>query len=491
MDRLVRDIQPQTVDLCTVDTICSFANILYFFYYENDASKPEFMTTELLRESFYTAVLDFPILVGHLVMDSGGHAKVVVDKDNLNLPEFLESHSDVHFRDVQDAKFGWTALPDGIATVGSVATAGADGVIKFVNIHVVRLRDNSGVVIFASIPHYVVDGVGYCAFVNRWAEVCKWMRGGATVGALPAFQGKFARSTLSSHLPETSAPLDETTRDLFTKSSSLSKWLAWISPKTRGSMLKTIIAMTPIEGHVFHVSKERLASLHALVQENVTSGERITDNDILTALISMAVAQSEAECKQAAAATRGYLASLATYLLPSMFAQDSDFCTEIVCDARPRLPGLSAAQYTGNSAFVRCIVSKLDALASGIDAQSLTMEAKKVRQLVDSVDSEFIGQLFGTLNSDPSCFMCPIAQSVAKLGMIVSNHSRFALYSADFGDGIPVWVSPIKTFCANLAWILPVHPSTGGYAVYFTLSKQAMAKLLQNDFWMNSVELLY
>ncbi|KAJ2321814.1 hypothetical protein GGI00_006011, partial [Coemansia sp. RSA 2681] len=276
----------------------------------NDASKPEFMTTELLRESFYAAVLDFPILVGHLVMDSGGHAKVVVDKDNLNLPEFLESHSDVHFRDVQDAKFGWTALPDGIATVGSVATAGADGVIKFVNIHVVRLRENSGVVIFASIPHYVVDGVGYCAFVNRWAEVCKWMRGGETAGTLPAFQGNFVRSTLSNHLPETSAPLDETTRELFTKSSPLSKWLAWISPKTRGSMLKTIIAMTPIEGHVFHVSKERLASLHALVQENVTSGERITDNDILTALISMTVAQSEAECKQAAAATRGYLASL-------------------------------------------------------------------------------------------------------------------------------------------------------------------------------------
>ncbi|KAJ2573125.1 hypothetical protein GGH95_004072 [Coemansia sp. RSA 1836] len=492
MDRLVRDIQSQTIDLCTVDMISSFANIPYFFFYGNDASKPEFMTTELLRESFYTAVLDFPILVGHLVMDSGGRAKVVVDKDNLNLPEFLESHSDVHFRDVQDAKFGWTALPDGIATVGSLTTAGADGVIKFVNIHVVRLRDNSGVVMFANIPHYVVDGVGYCAFVNRWAEVCKWMRGGATAGTLPAFQGNFARSTLSNHLPETSAPLDETTRDLFAKSSPLSKWLAWISPKTRGAMLKTTVAMTPIEGHVFHVSKARLASLHALVQENVTSGERITNNDILTALISMAVAQSEAECKQAAAAaTRGYLASLATYLLPSVFAQDSEFWAEIVCDARPRLPGLSAAQYTGNSVFVRCLISKLDALACGIDAQSLTLEAKKVRQLVDSVDSEFIGQLFSTLNSDPSCFMCPIVQVLAKTSIVVSNQSRFTLYGADFGDGIPVWVSPIKTFYANFASVLPVQPSTGGYAIYVTLSKQAMAKLLQNDFWMNSVELLY
>ncbi|KAJ2332039.1 hypothetical protein GGI00_002976 [Coemansia sp. RSA 2681] len=206
----------------------------------------------------------------------------------------------------------------------------------------------------------------------------------------------------------------------------------------------------------------------------------------------MTVAQSEAECKQAAAAaTRGYLASLATYLLPSVFAQDSEFWTEIICDARPRLPGLSAAQFTGNTVFLRCLISKLDALACGINAQSLTLEAKKVRHFVDSVDSEFIGQLFGTLNSDPSCFMCPMAQSVAKTVVVVSNQSRFALYSADFGDGIPAWVSPIKTFYANFVSIIPVHPSTGGCAIYATLSKQAMAKLLQNDFWMNSVELLY
>ncbi|KAJ2740216.1 hypothetical protein GGI20_005922, partial [Coemansia sp. BCRC 34301] len=75
MDRLLRDTCSQTIDLCTVDTISSYANIPYFFYYGNDASSPEFMTTELLQESFYVALLDFPILVGHLEMDSGGRAK--------------------------------------------------------------------------------------------------------------------------------------------------------------------------------------------------------------------------------------------------------------------------------------------------------------------------------------------------------------------------------------------------------------------------------
>ncbi|KAJ1908143.1 hypothetical protein LPJ71_003941, partial [Coemansia sp. S17] len=62
MDTLLGTIQSQTIDLCTVDTISSFANIPYYFYYANDADKPEFMPTDLLRESFFATLLEFPIL---------------------------------------------------------------------------------------------------------------------------------------------------------------------------------------------------------------------------------------------------------------------------------------------------------------------------------------------------------------------------------------------------------------------------------------------
>ncbi|KAJ2054821.1 hypothetical protein GGI17_006789, partial [Coemansia sp. S146] len=97
---LLDSIQSQTIDLCTFDTIPSFLNVPFYFYYGNNANDPEFMPTELLRESFYTALLDFPILVGHLEADGSGHAKVVVDPDNLNVPEFLESQSSAHFCDL-------------------------------------------------------------------------------------------------------------------------------------------------------------------------------------------------------------------------------------------------------------------------------------------------------------------------------------------------------------------------------------------------------
>ncbi|KAJ2579443.1 hypothetical protein GGH95_003104, partial [Coemansia sp. RSA 1836] len=183
----------------------------------------------------------------------------------------------------------------------------------------------------------------------------------------------------------------------------------------------------------------KLASLHASIQEYITTGERISDNDVITALLNMAVAQSEAECKQDAAATRGYLSSLASYLFPSMYAQDSEFVTQVVFDIRPRLKGLSTARYMGNAVFTRCLTSPMESLTSGIDAQSLALAAQNVRKLVNGVDPQYIGQYIDTLHKDPSCFMCPIAYALTKTTMMVSNQSRFPLYKADFGSGAPVW----------------------------------------------------
>ncbi|KAJ2878055.1 hypothetical protein H4R27_005968, partial [Coemansia aciculifera] len=132
-------------------------------------------------------LLDFPTLVGHLEMNGSGHARVVVDKNNLNLPEYLESQSSVHFRDLQASKFSWDALSRGVATTVSVTTANPDGTITLANVHVVRLQDNSGLALFINTTHAVFDGIGYCTFVNRWAEISKWVRSGNTTNELPMF----------------------------------------------------------------------------------------------------------------------------------------------------------------------------------------------------------------------------------------------------------------------------------------------------------------
>ncbi|KAJ2818610.1 hypothetical protein GGI24_005045, partial [Coemansia furcata] len=342
MDKLLRGIQSQTIDLCTLDLIPSLINMLFYFYYSNDTTDSEFMPTELLRESFYMALLDFPALIGRLEVDGSQRAKVVVDKDNLNLPEFLVSQSSVHFRDLQASKFSWDALPDGVATVGLVNTANSNGETKAANVHVVRLRDNSGVILFVSVAHYVFDGAGYGEFVNRWAELCRWMCSDNATSEPPVYYCRYERSALFDSLPKGRKTLDQMTLEMVTATGPLVRWLAWLSPKTRSKLLGATISLRSMAGHIFHIPASRLAGLRASVQEYLSSGERLSDNDILTALLTMTVAQSVTECQRGSAST-SYLSSLSSYLFPSTYTPDTSFYTLVVVDMRSRLEGLRTA----------------------------------------------------------------------------------------------------------------------------------------------------
>ncbi|KAJ2738766.1 hypothetical protein GGI20_006222, partial [Coemansia sp. BCRC 34301] len=165
----------------------------------------------------------------------------------------------------------------------------------------------------------------------------------------------------------------------------------------------------------------------------------ISNNDVITALLKMAIAQSEAECKQEAAATRGYLSTLAAYMFPSMYTLDSEFVAQIAFDTRPRLAGLSATRYIGNAVFLRCLANPMDRLIGGINAQSLALVAQSVRKLVDGVNPQNIGQHLDMLHKNPAGFMCSSAHGITKTTMGLSNQSRFQLYKADFGSGIPAW----------------------------------------------------
>ncbi|KAJ2909143.1 hypothetical protein GGI21_002180 [Coemansia aciculifera] len=491
MDRLLAGIESQTIALSTLDMMPSIMNVPFYVYYSNDVSHPDFMPTELLHKSFYLALLDFPPFVGYFEVDGSGRGRVVVDKDNLNLPAFLESQSSVHFGDIQAAKFSCDALPAGAATAGLVTTSDSSGTIKPIHVHIVRLRDNSGIVLFVSIAHYLVDGVSYCEFLNRWADICKRLGNGETPEDMPLLHVSHSRSTLFEHLPDDRRELDDPTREMITTRDLFTKWLTWLSPKTRAKVIATSTSFSSIESHIFHLSASNLASLRASTQEFVTTGERISDNDVITALLQMAVAQSEAECKQEAAASRGYLSSLASYIFPSMYKQGSEFVTQIAFDTRPRLKGLGSARFVGNAVMTRCLASPMDSLTSGINPQSLALAALSVRKLVNGIDPQYIGQHIDTLHKDPSCFMCQAAHSRSKSTMMVTNHSRFELYKADFGRGTPVWVSPLRPFFPNILCIMPTPPSADGYIIYMSMTTPAMAKLLLNEFWASVTSLVY
>ncbi|KAJ2810601.1 hypothetical protein H4S07_002574 [Coemansia furcata] len=490
MDKLLGGIQSQTIDLCTLDLMTSLMNIQYYFYYGNNDTDSEFMPTELLRESFHTTLLDFPALVGRLEVDGSQHAKIVVDKDNLNLPEFLVSQSSVHFRDLQASKFSWDALPDGVATVGPVTSADSSGNIKAANVHVVRLRDNSGVILFVSVAHYVFDGTGYCEFVNRWAELCRWMCNDNATSEPPTCYCTYERSSMFDKFPKDRKALDEPTMEMITATGPLARWMAWVSPSTRARLLSAALSLRSMEGHIFHISTSRLAWLRASVREYISSDERLSDNDIITALLTMTVAQSVAECQRDSSST-SYLSSLSSYLFPSTYTPDTSFYTQVVIDTRPRLSGLSAARYTGNASVSRCLVGSMGSLTSGINGQSLTLVAKSVRQLVNGADSQYIGQFHDMIRKDTTCFMGPLIFGMANRPFKLSNISRLTMYRVDFGNGIPAWMSPVRTIIPNCSFILPAHPSTDGYFIYMSMTELSMAKILQNKFWINIADVVY
>ncbi|KAJ2416255.1 hypothetical protein GGI10_001114 [Coemansia sp. RSA 2530] len=133
----------------------------------------------------------------------------------------------------------------------------------------------------------------------------------------------------------------------------------------------------------------------------------------------------------------------------------------------------------------------MESLTCDINEQSLARVAKSARQLVDGVVPQYIGQHIDTLHEDQTRFMCPSTYAVTKATLLLTNQSRFPLYQADFGNGIPTWVSPIQTFFPNFSSILPAHPMAGGYAIYISMAERAMARILQNKFWMSMVDKVY
>ncbi|KAJ2750556.1 hypothetical protein GGI19_005035 [Coemansia pectinata] len=124
--------------------------------------------------------------------------------------------------------------------------------------------------------------------------------------------------------------------------------------------------------------------------KHVDYTERISDNDIITALVSMLVAQSETE------QTTWYwhlssLTSLASSLVPSIFAQDRMFATE------PTTSWSERCKVHGNAVFAGYLTNMLKNMTGGISARSLVLVVRRVRQLVSRVDAPYIAQLLDAI----------------------------------------------------------------------------------------------
>ncbi|KAI8319062.1 transferase family protein [Martensiomyces pterosporus] len=424
------------------------------------------MPSDKLQDAFYKALEEFPVLAGIIHTSKDGQPAVIVDKDNLNMPEYKESSSDVHFNDIREAGFDWSQWPEGVCTTGSIAMPGDDGKIKLANVHIVRLKENSGVIVFLNIPHYVVDGVGYFAFVNRWAQLCK--QGSSRAEEAAGFV--VDRSLIVSSLPAQRKPLDDVILSIYGTPSLFAAWLAWLSPNMRGRVLNKASTMVDSQTRLFHISSGMLDQMRSSVRPFVPEEIRVSDNDLVVALVARTIAQAQ-NANALANSTKGWR-SCATA------AQT----VSLVVDIRHRL-GISNANYTGNALMSQAFNTPLDHMEAPTNPENLAEMVAKVRRTVDNIDAPLIHEFIDMINSQPSCFTRPMTFAATHpASLLFSNQTRFRMYEADFGDGKPAWVSLPPKFGVNIVALMPCRDKDG-VNIYMTTTTPDMEHILLDTYW--------
>ncbi|KAI8318080.1 hypothetical protein GQ54DRAFT_300832 [Martensiomyces pterosporus] len=487
MEQFIDTVKSHVIPLSSADMILGLLNVPFAVFYQNPGSVNDFMPSEQLKTAFYLALQQFPILAGHLRQNKNGRFSIVVDKDNLNMPEYLESTSDTHYNDIKSAGFDRRAWPSGVATVGATMAPNANGIIKTANVHIVRLKDNSGLILFLSIIHCVADGFAYFAFLNHWAAVCKAVRSEAAEIHKPVVKLTFDRSIIEQSLPTERKQLDATTSSMFTQPSLLSKWLAWLSPETRGDVLNVLTSLITSETHVFHIADGTLEALHSSILEFAPEGMRVSDNDVLVALLSKTYVQAlhGAKEKNANIVTR-VLGSIGSVVFGRLLGAEEHHATGIACDIRPRI-GITDKNYIGAPLIVPLISNPLDDLLAPTTAKSLVSIVSNVRRHVDNSDAPYVGAYIDMIDSVPSSFvqlMSYLARNPTAL--LVSNQTRFRMFEADFGDGYQEWVIFIKEK-PGLAVLMSCPPPTKGFRISMCAETAVFREMLTNEFWMSAV----
>lgn len=487
MDNLRESLERRSYALSAFDMQGSFANIPYAFFYENTSKIEDFMPTTLLKKSLAEALKKFPILTGHIRPKAVGSIEIQVDPANINFPEFQESANDtISFSGIKAQKFSWSSWPDNVATVGGFATPSAEtGEIKLLNVHVLRLKDNSGLILFINIPHYAVDGAGYFGFIRLWADQMSTMLAAGQQDS----QHKSTSSTLIidrhyiyKHLSSQRRPVDEITKSIYSVANLVCDTLAWLSPTLLGRLLSVLGGLSSGEAHLFHVSRTRLDELKKSTQTYLPEGSRISDNDVLVGLLSKTYVQSQPQPVPKA----GWFTSAPP--------PETHFTVRIPCDARPRV-GVDGG-FSGNLLIPMLVRDQMSDLKEQTSPETLARAASQIRSVIGSIDAPLVAEFHDIIAGHPSSHMRPLSFAARHqtTSMVTTSQVRFGLYEAEFGFGQPSFVCLTKLFAGayTMGAFLPTAPDQEpGINVLLTSNTQAMANILKNEYWRGASSLVW
>ncbi|KAJ2713891.1 hypothetical protein H4R19_002023 [Coemansia spiralis] len=463
------------VPLSAVDGLLALYNHPLVHFFENARASPDFMPTDALKASLCTALCGFPILLGH-IRDTHGEASaaVVIDDSSPNTPEFVESASTVHYNDIKCAGFGWSSWPDGVATAGPVTTP-TGGIVRLLSIHVVRLAANSGVILFCNIPHYVVDGVGYYAFLGRWAEL---FRAGGT--AAPAVY-TFDRMPLGRDRHEQRRPLDPMLCRILAGREVAVKALARAPFAVRTRLVALGASIAYGHAHIFHVSAAAMEALRQAVPHTAA----LTSYSLLTGLFGTAIFRAQA-ARQRAGSYMPRVAAALTRLAVS--APDGPRLLLNIVHTHHLCPP-ATEHYIGNRVYLHPICLAGPAADAAADFSGA---ACQIGQALDGVDAGLVDEFHATVEAHPLAGTSLALRMAARPDAVTFVDERhYKTSSVDFGDGGPAWVSGLPRHLLNFVAFIAAPELAGGTRVYASLDPAVVDALLRDKFFTRYAALVH
>ncbi|PIA16251.1 hypothetical protein COEREDRAFT_87215 [Coemansia reversa NRRL 1564] len=490
-EQFVKTLNPQTFELNGLDKAAESFYIPFFYFFENVFDDTNFMSTGLLKDSLFQVLREFPHLAGVLQNDESGALKIVVNPTNLNTPEFKETHSNKHFDEVKLADYSQYMLPKKANTTDAYLRGGPGKADKLVSINVIRFKDNSGVVMFISIAHVVMDATSYNWFVSRWAETCKHMFCGDAEAETPQRTLCNSRLELQKYIPAKNTPLGSIVDHSFIQGGARSKLISRLSHRSRAALFNFVIRASGTENHCYFITHQKLEEHREAAMLAASAKVKLSHNDIVMALIGIAVSQS-LEPKKPKNALSKAIHLIKRKVVNVLFPKPTEFELGMAVDIRPRFDGIRTMGYCGGGAVEQRTLIPRNRMEGTVTANMVSKIASNVRLMTNSVDERYVASYIRAIVAEPDAMFRPLiygAPPPAK--MIVSNHTRLGQYQVDFGWGVPRWVSPLDLTAPNLCFVLPAPPPQDGIMVHIAMPGKIHMRMQKQTFWAEAARLIH
>ncbi|KAJ2477688.1 hypothetical protein IWW56_004187 [Coemansia sp. RSA 2131] len=160
-------------------------------------------------------------------------------------------------------------------------------------------------------------------------------------------------------------------------------------------------------------------------------------------------------------------------------------------DIRHRILNENLENYSGNSAIDMLMINPIEMLQMPASSEVLTQVALDMRKSTNEITGEYTAQVIHESNAE-SDVLCPLIYNTGVAEqLMVTNFSRFTLYTTDFGWGVPQFVAPVNGKFPKSTLFFPAHPSKGGVYVHLVDSASILQHMQNNSFWAEITEFVY